>query len=240
MILEEFSNQFDVLVNSYRRFKDFDDRELLDSVEFDEYEKSLYLTKAQEELVLSLYNGRNSSLQGFEETEAVLPLDLLKRAGIEVTTVGVGGREITGSHGIKITADITDSIYDGSDMTGIILPGGMPGTRNLEESHVLDEALKDAFDGEKLLCAICAAPSVLGKKGMLFGKRAVCFPGFEQYLSGAKLSDRRVVRDGRVITAVGMGAALEFGLEIVAAVNGKKAAEALAAAIIAPDLPANV
>ena len=173
---------------------------------------------------------------GFEETEAVQPLDLLRRAGIEVTTVGIGGTEVVGSHGIKITADISDSMFDGSDMTGVILPGGMPGTRNLEASKVVDEALSDAFDGGKLICAICAAPSVLGRKGMLFGKRAVCFPGFEEYLSGAKLQNKRVVRDGRIITAVGMGAAIEFGLEIVAAVNGRKAADALAAAVIAPGI----
>ncbi|MCQ2427039.1 MAG: DJ-1/PfpI family protein [Clostridia bacterium] len=171
---------------------------------------------------------------GFEETEALTPLDLIRRAGIEIKTVGVGGTEITGAHGIRVSADIADTVFDSSDMTGIILPGGMPGTKNLDASPVVDKALRCAFDGGLLICAICAAPMIPGKRGMLSGKKAVCFPGFEQYLIGAEHTSGRVEHDGRFITAVGMGAALEFGLEIVSAVKGEYEAGALAAAVLAP------
>lgn len=172
--------------------------------------------------------------EGFEEVEALSPLDLLRRAGIEVRTVGIGGRLIRGSHGIGIEADMTDAEYTGAGLEGVILPGGMPGTRNLDASETVDAALRAAFDGGKYICAICAAPSVPGRRGMLAGRRAVCFPGFEDTLKGALHTGARVERDGMTVTAVGMGAAVEFGLEIVAAVKGEAAAKKLASSVLAP------
>ena len=169
---------------------------------------------------------------GFEEIEALLPLDLMRRVGLEVTTVGIGGKDITGSHGITVKADITDSDLADNAPECVILPGGMPGTKNLDASPVVHKALDDALENNSLICAICAAPMILGKRGILRGKKATCFPGFEEYLEGATVGGR-VVRDGQVITGIGMGAALEFGIEIVAALKGREEAEKLAAAVLA-------
>lgn len=170
---------------------------------------------------------------GFEEVEALTPLDLMRRAGLEVTTVGIGGELITGSHGITVQADIPDSMYRDEAPEMIILPGGMPGTRNLDASPVVDAALKAVVANDGYLAAICAAPMVLGKRGLLKGKRAICFPGFEKFLDGARLSNRHVIRDGKIVTAAGMGVALEFGLEIVSMLCGDVAAANLEASIIA-------
>ena len=169
---------------------------------------------------------------GFEEIEALLPLDLMRRAGLDVKTVGVGGLDITGSHGITVKADMLDTDLSDNAPECVILPGGMPGTKNLDASAVVHKALDNALENNSLICAICAAPMVLGKRGILCGKNATCFPGFEEYLEGAKVGGR-VVRDGQVITAIGMGAALEFGIEIVAALCGRDAADKLFAAVLA-------
>ena len=164
---------------------------------------------------------------GFEEVEALCPLDILRRAGLEVTTVGVGGKDlIAGAHGIMVQADIPDVLYRDSAPDMIILPGGMPGSTNLDESKTVDAALKVAAKKGAYLCAICAAPLVLGKRGYLEGKRAVCYPGFEEYLSGATVPEiETVVRDGNVITAKGMGAAFEFGLELVRVLKDNETAD---------------
>ena len=172
---------------------------------------------------------------GFEEVEALCPLDLLRRAGCAVTTVGVGGDMILGAHGIAVQADIPDTMFRDAKPEMIILPGGMPGTRHLDESRTVDAALRVAASANAYLAAICAAPMVLGKRGYLEGKTAVCYPGFEEYLLGATLpaDGARVVTDGRVVTAAGMGVALEFGLALVSLLKGKEAAEKLRTAIIA-------
>lgn len=171
---------------------------------------------------------------GFEEIEALCPLDLLRRAGIEVTTVGVNGAEyVMGAHGICVQADLPDTMYRDASPEMIILPGGMPGAKNLDESRVVDQALRAAASSGGYLAAICAAPMVLGHRGYLKGKRAICFPGFEGELEGAELADVRVVRDGKIITAAGMGVALEFGLSLVAALKGEAAAEELRRAVLA-------
>ena len=126
---------------------------------------------------------------GFEELEALSPVDVLRRAGIPVTTVGVGARTVTGSHGIPVTCDTTaGEAAPFGEMEMIILPGGMPGTTNLENSPIVQGALDQAAETGAWICAICAAPSVLGHKGLLRGKQAVCFPGFEEPLEGAALS----------------------------------------------------
>jgi len=175
--------------------------------------------------------------EGFEEIEALLPLDLMRRANIEVTTVGVGSTQITGAHGITVTADIPDTKFDAAvaansfDM--VFLPGGMPGTLNLANSHVVKKAINGAFGTGAYVAAICAAPSILGDMGFLNGKEAICYPGFEDRLTGAKISDKRVVRDGKIITAAGMGAALDLGLLIVEIFRGKEFAENLRKSVIA-------
>ena len=163
---------------------------------------------------------------GFEEIEALCPLDLLRRAGVDVTTVAIGGNDtVIGSHGIAVQADLPEALYRDAKPEMIILPGGMPGSRNLDESRTVDTALRVAASNNAYLAAICAAPMVLGKRGYLQGKRATCFPGFEDELKGATVGGK-VIRDGSIITAAGMGVALEFGLEIISAlVSPEKAGE---------------
>lgn len=165
---------------------------------------------------------------GTEEVEAIATLDVIRRAGIEILTVGVGDSKVNGSHGLNVICDITENeIVLSDDLEGIILPGGMPGTINLENSKKVQEAIDYCSLNGKLLCAICAAPSILGHKGLLNGKHAVCFPGFEKELEGAIMSDSFVERDGTVITGKGMGCAIAFGLEIVSAVKGQAASDKL-------------
>ena len=170
---------------------------------------------------------------GFEEVEALCPLDLLRRVGLQVTTVGVGGDMIVGSHGIAVQADMPDTMYRDAKPEMVILPGGMPGTLNLDGSRTVDAALKAAVSNGAYLAAICAAPMVLGKRGYLAGKRAICFPGFEEHLTDAEIASERVVTDGKVITAAGMGVALEFGLALVAALKGQETADELRRAVLA-------
>ncbi len=171
---------------------------------------------------------------GFEEIEALCPLDLLRRAGLEVKTVGIGGKAICGSHGITVLTDIEDKEYCDPSPDMIILPGGMPGTTNLEASDTVNGAISTAVENNAYIAAICAAPMILGKKGLLNGKTAVCFPGFEEYLQGATvLSDKGVAVDGRTITGAGMGAALDFGLALVCAFKGDAYASELRSKVIA-------
>lgn len=152
---------------------------------------------------------------GFEEIEALTPLDCLRRVGETVVTVGLGGREITGSHGITVLADTDDAHLPDEAPDMVILPGGMPGSLNLDASPVVDAAIRAAVKNDGYLCAICAAPLILGRRGLLKGRRATCYPGFEEELVGATEVGGKVIRDGKIITATGMGVALEFGLELV-------------------------
>lgn len=165
---------------------------------------------------------------GFEEVEAIAALDVIRRAKIEIESVGIGSKQITGSHGITVICDKTDSDVDVSvNLEGIILPGGMPGTINLLNSETVNFFIDYCNKNNLYLCAICAAPMILGKKGLLKGKKAVCFPGFEDELSGAVISDEYVCADGKIITSKGMGSAVKFGLAIVEAVTDKETAQAL-------------
>lgn len=169
---------------------------------------------------------------GFEETEAIAPVDMLRRAGVTVKTVGIGKSVITGSHGISVICDLTDSELRLTDeLDGVILPGGMPGTLNLDASQTVHSAVDFAVLHQKLVCAICAAPSILGRKGLLSGKKAIAFPGFEKELEGAIISKDPVVKDGVFITAKGAGVAVDFGLEIVAALVSRAKSDEIRSSI---------
>ena len=164
---------------------------------------------------------------GFEELEALSPVDVLRRAGVAVTTVGVGKRQITGAHQIPILCDTTTQELQIRDLEMIVLPGGMPGTTNLEASEIVMAAVDQALEEGKWITAICAAPSILGHRGILKGKKAICFPGFEDALEGAELSKEPVCIDGNIITAKGAGVALEFALTLVACLKGEDTARKL-------------
>lgn len=170
--------------------------------------------------------------EGFEEVEALAPLDLIRRAGLEIKTVGVGAKTVVGSHGIPVVADMTDADYSDIVPDMVILPGGMPGTKNLDASETVHKAIAAATKNGAYVCAICAAPMILGKLGLLVGKKATCFPGFEEYLAGAIVTNGKVAVDGNIITAKGMGAGIDFGLAIVAALKGENTANELAKAIM--------
>jgi len=161
---------------------------------------------------------------GFEETEALVPVDILRRCGAEVVTVGVGKKTVTSSHKIPVTADITDTQASTNGLQAVILPGGMPGTLNLEKSEIVQGFIDYASNNNLYICAICAAPSILGHKNLLQGKEAVCFPGFEKDLYGAKISSKFAVADGNIITAKGAGAAMEFGFLIASKLFGEETA----------------
>jgi len=146
---------------------------------------------------------------GFEEIEAIAPIDIMRRAGIEVTTISVSReKEVRGAHGVLVEADRLFEEVSFSDADLLFLPGGMPGTKNLNAHDGLKQLLlKHANEGKKL-AAICAAPSILGELGLLKGKEAVCFPGFEETLKGAIVSDKKVVQSGNIITGKAAGAAI--------------------------------
>ena len=172
---------------------------------------------------------------GFEESEALVPVDLLRRAGKEVRLVGVTGSTVTGSHGITVQTDLTaGEIILGNDLEMIVLPGGMPGTLNLEKSEAVQTAVDYCAERGIYIGAICAAPSILGHKGLLAGKEAIAYPGFEEQLKDAVISTHSVVQSGNIITAQGAGAAIEFGLRLAAQFVGAEKTKALADAICYP------
>lgn len=168
---------------------------------------------------------------GFEEVEALTPVDVLRRGGVDVKTVGIGGKTVTGSHHIPVTADLSEDEVDFAALSGVVLPGGMPGTRNLDASETVKKALAAANEKGALIAAICAAPSVLGHNGLLKGKRATCFPGFESELTGATLCDDLAVTDGNVVTGKGAGAALPFALALLAYLKGADVADTVKSAL---------
>lgn len=169
---------------------------------------------------------------GFEELEALAPIDILRRSGVKLLTVGVGGKQITSSHKVDFITDIDESeISLDGDLEMVVLPGGMPGTKNLEASESVQCALDFCVENDRYIAAICAAPSVLGHKGLLDGKEATCFPGFESELHGAKLSGDAVVKDGRFVTARGAGVAVRFGLTLAGILTSEEQAKSLAASM---------
>lgn len=163
--------------------------------------------------------------EGFEETEAITIIDVLRRAGLNVISVSVtGNRNVKGSHNIEIKADLLFEDVDYADGEMIILPGGMPGAKNLNEHEGLKRQIVDYQNNGKYLAAICAAPIVLGSLGILKGKRAVCYPGYETYLIGADVQSNPYIVDGKIITGRGVGAAMQFSLEIVRILKGEESA----------------
>lgn len=170
---------------------------------------------------------------GFEEIEALTVVDLLRRAGIEITTVSISdSKKVTGSHKIAVEADalLADTDLDSLDM--LILPGGMPGTSNLAACKPLTDKILEFDKKDKMLCAICAAPTVYGKLGILEGKKACCFPGLEDGLLGADVQTTTVTKDGHFITSRGMGTAMDFGLAIIEHFQGVDAAKEMAHKIV--------
>lgn len=163
--------------------------------------------------------------EGFEECEAITPIDLLRRADIEVKTVGIDSETVIGAHGIPVVCDITENEATFDGLEGIVLPGGMPGTLNLEYSRTVQSFTDYAYENDLLIGAICAAPSILGHKGILKGRKATCFDGFEEALSGAELLKEPCVTDGNIVTACGAGAALNFGLALVSRLKDSALAE---------------
>ena len=168
---------------------------------------------------------------GFEEIEALTPLDILRRAGVNVKTVSIKDKTVTGAHNIPVTADAVVSELDSiDDMELLILPGGA-GHELLDASNAAHAMINHAHEKGLYIAAICAAPSILGKKMLLSGKRATCFPGYEKYLYGAEVTDEKVVVDGKFITARGAGAAAEFGFKICELLKGAKTASELSSAM---------
>lgn len=170
---------------------------------------------------------------GFEEIEALTVVDILRRAGIETLMVSVmDQRHVEGSHGIMVEMEMLVSEVDYEKLDVIVLPGGMPGTKNLEACEVLMEQV-DAFAAQdKLVAAICAAPSILGHRGILKGKKACSYPTFESHLEGAQVLQQPAVTDGNIITGRGMGAAIPFALAILEKLQGEEAAVKMAETIV--------
>jgi 4-methyl-5(b-hydroxyethyl)-thiazole monophosphate biosynthesis len=162
---------------------------------------------------------------GFEEVEALAPLDILRRANADVLTVGVTGEYVKGAHDIIVKADISLDDVKPEKIDAVILPGGLGGTNNMDNCAEVKNLVQYAADNKKLVCAICAAPSILGKMGLLDGKKATCYPGFEDTFKGGKYLKQSVVKCENFITSDGMGSAYKFGFEITAALFGDDTAE---------------
>lgn len=171
--------------------------------------------------------------EGFEEIEAVVPMDIFRRAGMELTTVSITDELIVkGAHGVAVMADTLFSKlrFDGDFL--LFLPGGMPGTTHLEKHAGLKSLIDMQAKKGSPIAAICAAPSILGKMGILNGREAICYPGFENLLEAARISDKSVVKSGNIYTAKGPGVALQFALKIVAELKGASVADEVANALM--------
>lgn len=171
---------------------------------------------------------------GFEEIEALTPVDLLRRAGITVETVSIGaGQLVTGRSGITVLADrlLSEITFDEADM--LVLPGGMPGTKYLAACKPLTDAVRAfAENPDKKIAAICAAPTVFGELGILRGKKACCYPGLEEKLSGAEAVFDRVVIDGNITTSRGAGTAMDFALSLIAQLTDAANAEKIRESVV--------
>ena len=153
--------------------------------------------------------------EGFEEIEALTPVDMLRRGNFEVKTVGIAGKTVVGSHGISVNADTTIDEIDLNKVDMAVFPGGMPGSLNLDASEHTDKIIKSVLGRGGKIAAICAAPLIFGRRGLLKGKKATCFPGFENELLGAEVVDADVITDGQITTGRGMEYSLPFAKELV-------------------------
>ena len=168
---------------------------------------------------------------GFEEIEALTPVDMLRRAGLEVKTVGISGKAPTGAHGIAVVCDASPDEIDLSKVTMAIFPGGMPGATNLDKSDYTDKVIAAVIENGGHLAAICAAPLIFGRRGLLIGKGATCYPGFEKELKGASVTDCGCITDGNITTAKAMGSALDFAEELIRIAKGQQVADQVSSAI---------
>lgn len=170
---------------------------------------------------------------GFEVTEAMVPLVMMRRAGIDVCTVGINGKTVYGSRDIGIEADIELGEMDLTNLEGIILPGGLGGVASIKASQSALDAVKFAFDNNKLVAAICAGPTVLAQLGITDGKRATCYPGCETQMGSAVMvPDAAAVTDGNLITGTSAGCAIPFALQLITALKGQEAADNVAQQIV--------
>ncbi|WP_334195971.1 DJ-1 family glyoxalase III [Muricomes intestini] len=170
---------------------------------------------------------------GFEEVEGLTAVDLLRRAGVEVSTISITGRQdIHGAHDIIVKADALFEGRDFSDVDMLVLPGGMPGTLHLQEHTGLQKLLEEQYAKEKYIGAICAAPSVLGSLSFLQGRRACSYPSVEEKLTGAEVVQDSVVADGNIVTSRGVGTAIPFALELISILCGRERAEEIKRSIV--------
>ena len=169
---------------------------------------------------------------GFEETEAIAPLDLLRRANIEVKTVGLNGPVITGSHGIGVVADMEIGDLDVSDAEMVILPGGLGGVASIRACSAAMDAVRTVWEAGKFTAAICAGPTVLADLGITAGKNATCYPGCETGMGNANMVAEAAVRDGKLITGTSAGCAIPFGLKLIEALKGEAEARRIADQIV--------
>lgn len=170
---------------------------------------------------------------GFEEMEALGTIDILRRGGIEVTTVSITDNPVvTGAHNVLVTADRTLDTVALNEADALILPGGMPGASNLNECEPVKEALLQQYREGRIVAAICAAPMVLGGLGLLKSRNATCYPGFEPQLIGANVTGKAVEVSDNVITGKGPGFVIDFALTLVAAIKSDAVAEEVAAGLL--------
>ena len=170
---------------------------------------------------------------GFEETEAIAPLDLLRRAGVEVLTVGLNGKVIYGSHGIGVEADIEIGEMDLTKLEMIVLPGGLGGVTSIRSCQAAMDAVRFAYENDKYTAAICAGPTVLADLGIVDGKKATCYPGCESGMGDAIMQENApCVRDGKLITGTSAGCAISFGLMLIEALKGAEVADRIAKQIV--------
>ena len=170
---------------------------------------------------------------GFEETEAIAPLDLMRRAGIQVLTVGINGKVIYGGHGIGVEADITLDEMDLTQLDMIVIPGGLGGVASIRASEPAMKALESAWESGKYVAAICAGPTVLADLGILTGVKATCYPGQIPNMKDAQVvPDVACVTDGKIITGTSAGTAVPFALALIEALKGSEAAGAIADQIV--------
>ena len=169
---------------------------------------------------------------GFEEVEAIAPVDLLRRAGVQVLTVGITGKCVYGSHNIGIEADITLDEVDLTDLEMVVLPGGLGGVASIRASKEALDVVRFAWENDKYVAAICAGPTVLADLHITDGKKATCYPGCEGGMGNANVVAEACVQDGKVITGASAGCAVKFGLALIKTLKGPEAADTIAKQIV--------